>query len=104
VKPLNEKEICKKATGWGVESTAQGIPIGKSVVCGTKLYASYEDMMAVIAGPRMNKTTATVIPAICQAPGAVLTTSNKRDVVDATRQVRSQTEREWEFVHRSVVP
>lgn len=97
VKPFSEKEIRKKATGWGVESTAPGIPIGKSVVCGTNLYASYEDMMAVIAGPRMNKTTATVIPAICQAPGAVLTTSNKRDVVDATRQLRSQTGRVWVF-------
>src|SRR5699024_715396 len=31
VKPFSEKEIRKKATGWGVESTAPGIPIGKSV-------------------------------------------------------------------------
>lgn len=97
VKPFSEKQIRKKATAWGVESATPGIPVGRSVVCGTDLFASYEDMMAVIAGPRMNKTTATVIPAICQAPGAVLTTSNKRDVVDATRQLRSKTGDVWVF-------
>src|SRR5690625_7240410 len=54
-------------------------------------------MVAVIAGPRMNKTTATVIPAICAAPGAVLTTSNKRDVVDGTRALRRDVGKVWVF-------
>ena len=41
-------------------------------------------------GPRRGKTTTRIIPAICEAPGAVLTTSNKRDIVDATRGVRKK--------------
>ena len=97
LKPFSAKQIQKKADRWGVDSTAPGIPIGTSVVCGTKLYGSFEDMMAVIAGPRMNKTTATVIPAICHAPGAVLTTSNKRDVVDSTRALRRDVGTVWVF-------
>lgn len=95
--PFSEKQTRKKADRWGVESPSPGIPIGTSVVCGTKLYGSYEDMVAVIAGPRMNKTTATVIPAICEAPGAVLTTSNKRDVVDGTRALRQNVGKVWVF-------
>lgn len=97
VKSFSDKQARKKAERWGVESLAPGIPIGTSVVCGTKLYGSYEDMVAVIAGPRMNKTTATVIPAICAAPGAVLTTSNKRDVVDGTRALRRDVGKVWVF-------
>jgi len=97
LKPFSEKQIRKKAEEWGVEAASPGVPIGVSVVCNTKLYASYEDMVAVIAGPRMNKTTATVVPAICEAPGAVITTSNKRDVVDGTRDLRQQVGKIWVF-------
>ncbi|PPG66028.1 conjugal transfer protein [Rathayibacter rathayi] len=77
-----------------VDTAAPGIPVGVPVGANPKaekalVYASFEQMMFVLAGPRMGKTTCTVVPALLAAPGAVLTTSNKRDVVDDTRRVRA---------------
>ncbi|WP_345215523.1 TraM recognition domain-containing protein [Georgenia halophila] len=49
-------------------------------------------------GPRTGKTTSRAIPAILEAPGAVLITSNKRDVVDVTRGPRQAAAgRVWVF-------
>ncbi|MET8425808.1 TraM recognition domain-containing protein [Nocardia sp. NPDC004860] len=65
-----------------------GIPIGMSVADGEMMYGSYEDLQVDIWGPRQGKTTSRVIPAVLAAIGPVVVTSNKRDVVDATRDVR----------------
>ena len=73
-----------------------GVPIGVTVVGRQKLYGSPEDMHVDIWGPRTGKSTSRAIPAILSAPGAVLTTSNKRDVLDATRDVASGG-RVWAF-------
>lgn len=67
-----------------------GVLVGQTVDRGVALYASAEDQLAMIAGPRQGKSTSFVIPAIVEAPGAVITTSNKRDVVDATRDPRAK--------------
>lgn len=61
------------------------------------VYTSFEDMITVVAGPRVGKSTSLVIPAIIAAPGAVVTTSNKRDVLDATRDVRKKDGPVWVF-------
>ena len=75
-----------------------GVPIGITVAGRRKLYGSAEEMHVDIWGPRTGKTTSRAIPAILSAPGAVLTTSNKRDVLDATRDVRaSNGSRVWAF-------
>lgn len=74
-----------------------GIRIGVTVAGRQPLYASPEDMVTLIAGPRVGKSTAYVIPAIADAPGAVLTTSNKRDVLDTTRGLRATKGRVWAF-------
>ena len=50
-----------------------------------------------IWGPRTGKTTSRAVPAILDAPGGVLVTSNKRDVVDATRDVRAKEGPVWVF-------
>ncbi|WP_405493435.1 TraM recognition domain-containing protein [Nocardia sp. NBC_00511] len=65
-----------------------GVPIGMSVADNEMIYGSYEDLHIDIWGPRQGKTTSRVVPAILSAIGPVLVTSNKRDVVDATRDVR----------------
>lgn len=67
-----------------------GIPIGISVAEGIPLFGSYEDLHIDIWGPRQGKSTSRVIPAILSAIGPVIATSNKRDVVDATRGVRER--------------
>jgi len=69
---------------------APGVPIGISVAEGVPLYGSYEDLHIDIWGPRQGKSTSRVIPAILSAIGPVIVTSNKRDVVDATRGVRER--------------
>ncbi|WLF51507.1 type IV secretory system conjugative DNA transfer family protein [Rhodococcus opacus] len=88
---LTEKQCRKESDRLGVvleEGAAPGVPIGKHLLSGQNLYAKYEDMHVDIWGPRSGKSSSRVIPAILEAPGAVLTTSNKRDVVDATRDPR----------------
>ncbi|MFD3431273.1 type IV secretory system conjugative DNA transfer family protein [Nocardia fluminea] len=71
------------------EDDAPGVLIARAVRGGQPLYASYEDLHLDIWGPRSGKSTSRVIPAVMEAPGAVIATSNKRDVVDATRKPRS---------------
>ncbi|MGY2025919.1 type IV secretory system conjugative DNA transfer family protein [Nocardia gipuzkoensis] len=71
------------------EGDAPGVLIALDVADGEPLYASYEDLHLDIWGPRSGKSTSRVIPAVMEAIGAVVATSNKRDVVDATRAARS---------------
>ncbi|WP_433603737.1 type IV secretory system conjugative DNA transfer family protein (plasmid) [Nocardia sp. CA-135953] len=67
-----------------------GVSIGMPVIGGDLLFASYEDLHVDIWGPRQGKSTSRVIPAVLEAPGSVLTTSNKSDVVAATMAMRSE--------------
>ncbi|MET9024458.1 TraM recognition domain-containing protein [Nocardia sp. NPDC004168] len=88
---LTEAGVREKAEQLGVRlgyDDAPGVPIGVGVADGVMLYGSYEDLHLDIWGPRQGKSTSRVIPAILSAIGPVLATSNKRDVVDATRDVR----------------
>ncbi|BDT90267.1 MULTISPECIES: type IV secretory system conjugative DNA transfer family protein [Nocardia] len=88
---LTEAGVREKAQQLGVKlgyDDAPGVPIGVGVADGVMLYGSYEDLHLDIWGPRQGKSTSRVIPAILTAIGPVLATSNKRDVVDATRDVR----------------
>jgi type IV secretory pathway TraG/TraD family ATPase VirD4 len=56
-----------------------------------------EDVSVDVWGARAGKTTKRVIPAILDAPGAVLATTNKRDVSDATAMLRGLRGRVWLF-------
>lgn len=72
------------------ETTAEkypGLRIGHEVSTKQGLWAGWEDLHLIIAGPRVGKTTASVIPAIVEAPGVVVTTSNKPDIVYDTIDV-----------------
>ncbi|MGV9410379.1 type IV secretory system conjugative DNA transfer family protein [Nocardia sp. NPDC003693] len=91
IKSLTDAGVREKATQLGMRlgsNDMPGVPIGMSVADGCMLYGSYEDLHIDIWGPRQGKTTSRVIPAILAAIGPALVTSNKRDVVDATRDVR----------------
>ncbi|MFC9995403.1 type IV secretory system conjugative DNA transfer family protein [Nocardia sp. NPDC127526] len=88
---LTEAGVRAKAEQLGMRLGREdmpGVPIGMSVSDRVMLYGSYEDLHVDIWGPRQGKTTSRVVPAILSAIGPVLVTSNKRDVVDATRDVR----------------
>ncbi len=96
VAEISDQTVAAKAEHLGVKETI-GIPIGKTVSTGQWLYGSWEDMHIDIWGPRTGKTTSRAIPAILDAPGAVLVTSNKRDVLDATRDIRAESGPVWVF-------
>ncbi|MBT2418032.1 type IV secretory system conjugative DNA transfer family protein [Streptomyces sp. ISL-22] len=85
------------ATRLGTKAELPGVFIGRALIGGRPLYGSFEDMHIDIWGPRTGKTTRRAIPAICDAPGSVLVTSNKRDVVDATRGLREAKGNVWVF-------
>ena len=74
-----------------------GVPLGRTVNGKRPMWASWEDMLILIAGPRTMKTTSYAVPAILEAPGAVIATSNKRDIVDVTRSIRSEVGEVWVF-------
>jgi len=94
---LSAKGAKASAQRMGVEGWV-GIPIGITVQGRRRLFGSPEDMHVDIWGPRTGKTTSRAIPAILCAPGPVLTTSNKRDALDATRDVRAAgVGRVWAF-------
>lgn len=90
-----------KAKSLGVTSSP-GIPVGKTVIGKQMVFGSWEDMHIDIWGPRTGKTTSRAIPAILSAPGAALVTSNKRDIVDGTRDVRAADGPIWVFDPQAV--
>ncbi|MFG2130818.1 type IV secretory system conjugative DNA transfer family protein [Streptomyces sp. NPDC048751] len=94
---LTMKGAAATAERLGVRARTPGVFIGRSVKGRQPLFGSYEDMHVDIWGPRTGKTTRRAIPAILDGPGAVLVTSNKRDIVDATRGPRSARGPVWVF-------
>ncbi|HSA51316.1 MAG TPA: TraM recognition domain-containing protein [Yinghuangia sp.] len=74
-----------------------GVYLGKTVGGDHDLWGSWEDMHVDIWGPRTGKTASRAIPNIVAAPGAAVVTSNKRDVVDATRASRERHGHVWVF-------
>ena len=88
---INEKSVRAKAKRLvKTDIDAFGLPIGKAVNDRRSLWSSFEDVCTVIAGPRAGKTTCWVVSRILWAPGLVVATSNKRDVLDETRQARGR--------------
>ena len=58
---------------------------------GPMCYAGWEDVALAVMAPRSGKTTSVAIPAICSAPGAVVATSNKLDILYTARLRGDQT-------------
>lgn len=86
-----------RATARRLGVTSPGLTIARTVAGNRPLYQGWEDCSLDVAGPRVGKTTCRVVPAILEAPGAVLATSNKRDLVDATRPARAAAGAVWVF-------
>ncbi|MGW1990379.1 type IV secretory system conjugative DNA transfer family protein [Embleya sp. NPDC001921] len=74
-----------------------GLLVGRTVRGNRELWGSWEDMHVDIWGPRTGKTATRAIPAVVAAPGSVVVTSNKRDILDATRGVRARGGPVWVF-------
>lgn len=83
--------------GFSVET---GRPVRRGMIgsrLGRTIGAGYEFCTLLMAGPRVGKSTSYVIPSIARAKGPVVVTSNKRDVVDATRLIREKLGDVWVF-------
>src|SRR5579875_96645 len=59
------------------------------------VFAGPEQAVLVLGPPRSGKTTGLVVPNVLAAPGAVVSTSTKPDVLLATRAARSELGRCW---------
>jgi type IV secretory pathway TraG/TraD family ATPase VirD4 len=94
---LSGERAAAAAKRLGVQTALPGVRVGLALTTGKPVYGSWEMTQADIWGARRGKTTSRVVPAILDAPGAVVATSNKRDVVDTTRGVRAQTDPVWVF-------
>lgn len=104
VETVSRRHAATTAERLGVDqANVPGLTIGKTIATGEELFSTFEDQRVTVAGPRVGKTTSLVIPEIMEAPGAVLTTSNKRDVVDATRTARQAVGQCWVFDPQSIV-
>jgi type IV secretory pathway TraG/TraD family ATPase VirD4 len=75
----------------------EGSPLGRIIPGRLYARAGPEDVSVDVWGARAGKTTKRVIPAILDAPGAVVATTNKRDVSDATAALRARRGRVWLF-------
>jgi type IV secretory pathway TraG/TraD family ATPase VirD4 len=74
-----------------------GSPLGR-IVPGRQLACfGPEDVSVDVWGARSGKTTKRVVPAILDAPGPVVATSNKRDIADLTAAIRARRGTTWLF-------
>jgi type IV secretory pathway TraG/TraD family ATPase VirD4 len=94
---LTRRPVERAAQRLGVEGGAIGLTLGRHIPSGKTLYMTWEDTLLTVAGPRTGKTTCLVIPSILDAPGAVVATSNKSDVIQAVRAPRSKKGTVWAF-------
>lgn len=84
--------------GVGRNPAEHGVFLGPTVAPPRRvLRASWEDTMLLFAGPRRLKTSCFVIPQLIEAPGPALVTSLRRDVFDATVDLRAQRGTVWCF-------
>ena len=61
-----------------------GVPLGVAEGTGMRLYASHEDSVAVVGGPRSRKTATVIVDAIRTAPGPAVAVSTKGDLLAIT--------------------
>ncbi len=80
----------KQATAAGV-----GVVLGRSVLTGQLLYGTYEFSQLWVLGTRGGKTRHVAVAQVIEHGGAVIATSNKRDLHDATRGPRSERGAVW---------
>ena len=101
--PLSRGQVEATARRLGVATDSFGLPIGRAVSDNRALYSDFEAVGVGIAGPRTGKTTCWVAPRILAAPGLVVATSNKPDIVELTRQARQERGKVWVFDPQEIV-
>ena len=95
VRSLSAKTVDRANRERGEMVTTPGVYIGKEVATGQDLWGGWEDLHLDLWGPRQGKTSSRIIPMIRRAPGICISTSCKRDVIEATMPFRQQVGRVW---------
>ena len=95
VRSLSKKSITRANRRRGDTVDVPGVYIGKEVATGQDLWGGWEDLHLDLWGPRQGKTSSRIIPMIRRAPGICISTSCKRDVIEATLPFREQAGRVW---------
>ena len=105
LEPLSARGVNAMAARLGVAAGAQpaGFALGQAVGRGVDLYADVESVMVYVAGQRTGKTRTSAERRVLDAPGAVVATSNKRDLVDDTRDYQALRGPVWLFDVQGVV-
>lgn len=80
---MTEKAVTADSKRLGVAGDAKGVPLGRSVLDKSWLYATYEWSQVWIMGTRAGKSRSVIIPMAMSHPGPRVLTANKRaDVHD----------------------
>ncbi|MFF4291007.1 type IV secretory system conjugative DNA transfer family protein [Streptomyces sp. NPDC001633] len=80
----------------------RGVLLGELEPTGPELRGSDEDTYTAVMAPRAGKTTALAVPALLEAPGAAMLTSNKSDAYTLTRRARAGVGTAWTMDLQSV--
>jgi type IV secretory pathway TraG/TraD family ATPase VirD4 len=83
--------------GGTVTDADLGPRLGVLAPRGPELRSSWEDVHLLVMAPRAGKTTAFAVPVVLDAPGPVLATSNKSDLLTDTAGIRRDTGQVWVF-------
>ncbi len=87
-----------RPAGAGAHPGEHGMFLGHTVATPRQpIRASWENTFALLAGPRRGKTLCFVVRQLIEAPGPALATSLRRDVHDATVDVRAERGTIWNF-------
>jgi type IV secretory pathway TraG/TraD family ATPase VirD4 len=81
----------------------RGIHLGRLKRGRDQLYASWEDVLLAVMGPRSGKTTALTTPIVLNGPGWVVATSNKADLWTTTIAARQAHGMVWTFDPQAIV-
>lgn len=103
VESLSRRAAASTAARLGAGKDHLGLPLGRAVASGQPLWSNWENTIVDVWGTRTGKTTSMGIPSIMAAPGACVVTSNKRDIVDATRDPRAELGTVWVFDPQGIV-
>lgn len=95
IRSLSPKAVDRANRARGEQIDTPGIFIGEEVSTGQQLWGGWEDLHLDLWGPRQGKTSSRIIPMIRRAPGICISTSCKKDVIEATIAFREQVGRVW---------
>ena len=73
----------------------RGLRLGTAVTGGTPIYMPWNSVTAMVGGTGSGKTTAVAVPALLEAPGAAVATSNGPDIWRDTHAVRRGLGQVW---------